>query len=477
MSAFDRAARAPLPAHSTARLPLALALLLAACASSSRHSTPEEPATSADDSPRITAPSAPTPADAPTLPPDATLAEYLAFAAAHHPALGAAHQRWRAGRERIAQADSLPDPTFTYRYYIEEVQTRVGPQRHAFGLRQMFPWFGETGLRGEVAASDAEVAGARFEALRLRVLEEVQVAYAEHYYLARGTEVLRGNVELFRYIEGVLRERYGVGAARHQDVIRAQLELGKLADRLRRLEDLRGASAARLAAAVGLDPGTPIEMPESLEQRPLEIEDATLLARLAERSPELAALDAEIERGRSAIELAEKQFYPDFGLGVETIDTGEALNPSTPGSGQDAWMVSLSIDLPVRRARLHAGVREARARHMAAQAARADLEIQLEAHARMALFELRDAARRIELYRTALIPKARESLRATESALGLGTGTFLDLVDAQRALLEFELGHERALTDHVLRRAELERLAGGDLETFATDAAEDGGTR
>ena len=46
-----------------------------------------------------------------------------------------------------------------------------------------------------------------------------------------------------------------------------------------------------------------------------------------------------------------------------------------------------------------------------------------------------------------------------------GTSTFIDLIDAQRVLLEFELVVERALADHASRRADLEQIVGRHIPT------------
>ena len=58
-----------------------------------------------------------------------TLTDYVALALRRNPALQAQSQRWRADLERVPQARSLPDPELTYGGFIEQVETRVGPQR------------------------------------------------------------------------------------------------------------------------------------------------------------------------------------------------------------------------------------------------------------------------------------------------------------------------------------------------------------
>ncbi len=126
-------------------------------------------------------------------------------------------------------------------------------------------------------------------------------------------------------------------------------------------------------------------------------------------------------------------------------------------------MLSVSMNVPIRRAKYAAGVREAQARHRAAIQARANSANVLSANVKRVLYEFRDAERKIDLYRDTLVPKAKQNLGETEAAYRTGAATFLDLVDAQRALLDFELSYERALASHAQRLAELEMMVGRSI--------------
>ncbi|GAH83671.1 unnamed protein product, partial [marine sediment metagenome] len=112
-----------------------------------------------------------------------------------------------------------------------------------------------------------------------------------------------------------------------------------------------------------------------------------------------------------------------------------------------------------------AGVREARHTRQQAVAGRADRLNTLNAELALAVFRFRDAERKIDLYRDTLLPKARQSVKATEASFRAGGGTFLDLIDTQRILLEFELAYERALASRMQRLAELEKLVGKEIPT------------
>ena len=162
----------------------------------------------------------------PTLDESSTLDHYLRYAARNNPGLEAAFQRWKAAVERLPQVRALPDPRFTYGYYISEVETRVGPMQHAFSLSQTLPWLGKLQDREDAAARAANAQFRRFEAERLDLFFVVESAFNELFYLKRSIDIAGDNIELLLQFERVARARYRVAAARHPDIVRIQVELG-----------------------------------------------------------------------------------------------------------------------------------------------------------------------------------------------------------------------------------------------------------
>jgi outer membrane protein TolC len=394
---------------------------------------------------------------------DATLQDYLAYAALNNPGLEAAFEEWAQAMERIGQVKSLPDPRLTYAYYIQEVETRVGPQRQAFALMQTIPWFGKLGARGDMAREAAEAAHQKYEAAKLRLFYRVKHAYYEYYYLARAIDITESNMTLLENLESVARAKYRAGEGAHPAVIKAQVELGKLEDRLNSLRDLRAPTLARLNAALGRPAAEDLSWPQGIEYEPVRLDEAEISRRLEETSPELRALAHVTAREERSVNLARKDYFPDFTLGANYIDTGQALDPEMKDSGKDAFMVSLSINLPLWVGKYRSAEREAHARVDAARRRQDDSESRLQADLSFALFQLRDAGRRIDLYRDTLIPKAEESLLVSQRAFAVDNADFFELIDAERTLLEFQLSYERALTEHAQRLSEIEMLTGREL--------------
>jgi outer membrane protein, heavy metal efflux system len=392
-----------------------------------------------------------------------TLPELVRFALDHSPEIKAARAQYTAAAEQITQATALPDPRVSFRYFVEEVETRVGPQEYAVGLTQSLPWIGKLKHQGEVAQLGAQAARARIGVVQNALIADVAAAWYELYYLGRAATIVRSNRELMVHLERVARTRYGTASAAHADVIRAQVELGKIENELASLEDRKIPLLARLNAALNRPSNAYIEIPEAAFVDAINLDDQELLNKVVGGNPELQVKQLEITMAKASRDRAQQSFYPDFAVGIDYIATGDARLPNQAASGKDPLSASLSFTLPVAQGKYRAGVRAAQAGIDAEYAQRDRLLNRLESSAVTALFRLRDAKRQVELYGTTLLPKARESLIATQRAYSSGASGFADLMDAERMLLVFELAEARATTDFNLARIELEELTGESL--------------
>lgn len=450
-----------------ATLALALAATAAtACAAGPRAERPQpivRPSSAYADPAAETSSSVP--AEDP-LPPNPTLADYWALAETRNPDVRAADAMRRAAAERPAQMGALPDPELSYAFNFPQIEEPFDDPRNIVSAMQRVPWFGKLDLRAQAAEQAAAAAAARYEAARLRVRSEVAAAYAESYFLGRSIEVTRETAELVGYWERVARAKFRVGAGGHADVIRAQVEQGRLADRIRTLEDQRAPTLARLNETVGRRADAPLPLPDALPPTPGTLDEGALAAALGETNPELRALDAEVLEREREIDVALKDYWPDLTFGVEWMEM-----PNMREGGRDSVFGRIGFTIPLWWEKYAAAEREARARRLAAAFERESRGRAVEASASRALFAFRDAARKIDLFGAGLVPKARQALDAIFTAYEAGKADFLDVLDAQRALLEFRLEYERALADRVMSLAEIEMLVGRPVALAAAPAS------
>jgi outer membrane protein TolC len=409
-----------------------------------------------------------------TLDAGSPLEDYLRVAAENHPGLKASFERWRASTSTVAQQKGWPDPVLSYAWFIEPVQTAVGPQEHRFGLAQTIPWFGKLSARGSAAEQSALAAEQDYRAARLRLFERVADAYYEYAYLAEAIRLTRENLVLLAQQESVARARYRTQSAKYSDLIKAQVEQGILEDRLRSLEDRRSVTTAALNEVLGRDASSLLPWPVPLTAPDWVPPDAERVReRLAAGNPELRSLEYRIEATQQRVEVEGKEGLPDFQLGVQTILTGKSELTTFSGQGTDAWIATVSLSLPLWRGQYRGAQDEARASARMLEYESVQARNELGVTAERVLFELRDAGRRAALYGTGLLPKAQQALEATARAFQTGDATFLEFIDAQRTLLMFQLDEARARADYGARVLEVARLIGtAPVEVSSTDSGE-----
>jgi len=392
-----------------------------------------------------------------------SLSDYLTYAALNNPGLRADFLKWKAALEKIPEVRSLPDPRFTYAYFIERVETRVGPQRQKFSLTQAFPWFGTLKLKQHGAIQHAQAAEKQFEAARLKLFYQVKKTFFDHYFIQRSIAVTRDNISLLTQLEKVAQTGYSAGTIRHSDIIRVQVELGKLQERLDSLMDRSAAVTARFNAVLNRPLSSTLFFPDRIESKKVDIDPDELLRELKSTSPELQLLEYRAHGEKWNIELARKKYYPNLTLGLEVIDTGEAVNPGLDDSGKDPVIGIVSINIPIWRNTYRSSQNQVRHRYNALQLEHRDMENRLAADIRQEWFNYLDTGRKIDLFHHTLIPKTRQALQVNLRSYSTCMVSFSDVIDSVRTLLELELGCERALTDQSGSVARLEMLTGREL--------------
>jgi cobalt-zinc-cadmium efflux system outer membrane protein len=376
----------------------------------------------------------------------ATLNDYLQRAFSHNPGLRAAFDRWQAALERIPQARALDDPTLSFEYFIEQMDSR-----YQVSLTQVFPAFGKRALRESRAAAEAEAAMHAFEAERVTLFDRVVKAFYEYDYLFRATRVTDENHRLLSDLEQVVTIRYKAGLAPFSDLIKTQVEKDRLANELGTLRDERASRSAALAALLNIPVYDALPWPKASPSGPAVVDVASLDDMLEGLNPELKAASAMIAAATYQEKLARKSFLPDFMLGASWM-----VMPGMEGKG-DETDVSLmaGITIPVWWGKYRAEIREAGAMLRAASNERDEMQNELKAELSMAIFTFRDAERRIDLFASLLIPKATQALEVAKQEFSAGKSDFMTLIDAQRTWLEFRLMLERATADREIALGEI----------------------
>jgi len=383
----------------------------------------------------------------PELKSGASLAEEVAYALRTQPQVAAAYADWAASIEQITVERSLPDPKLTFEFYLADTITSLMP-----GLAMEVPGPGKLQARGALATAASRVKYFQFQTVVLQTALAVEKTFYPLHYLDERLRVNRQTLALLTGLETLARTQDEVGKATLQDVLRAQIEQEKLRTETANLEDSRAVLMAQFKAALGLSqarPDPPVPTTAGLVDNGTN--DAIQYETALRQNPELRELAADIAVAEAQLAVARKDRIPDFSAG------GEADVKASPV----VWNPQFSMTLPVWRDKLAAERAAAQDNRRAAQARWAAGQIALAADFAEQSYDLRAAERDLALLRERLLPRARQALAAAQTAYSSGQTDFLNVIEAERARLNFQLDEIDAQARRALARAELQLLVAG----------------
>ncbi len=371
-----------------------------------------------------------------------------------NPNVRAARYAWRAALERYPQVTSLDDPLLGIGAAPRSFGSSHVDDAPRYDLSQKLPFPGKLALRGEVALAEAEAAAEHHDAVRLRLATMASLLFDDYYLVARSLEINAEHVALLDEFKRIATARYVVGEASQQDPIQAEVELAHALHRDLVLETRRNVIAEQINALLHRRADRPLPPPPRRLDLPLpEPLDAPVLMTDALRDrPELRAAEARMRAGEAVVSVARREFFPDLTLA---------------GSYNELWQesdlqpfVGITINLPLRIGRRRAALEEAKARLERARSERTAVEDDVRFGVQSGVDRLREARHVMRLFEERLLPAARDQIEAARAGFETGRNSFLALIDAERNLLNAELGLEESRTDVSRRRAELDRALG-----------------
>ncbi|MEP7151979.1 MAG: TolC family protein [Nitrospira sp.] len=399
---------------------------------------------------------------APPLPETLELPGLIAEALTRNPEIQAAHQQWEVARERVPQARTLPDPTFGVQLWnIPQngnfITSPGRTQNTILTLSQKFPFPGKLPLNAEVAS---RVAGIREQGIRAKerdVVARLKQAYYELYLAHKEIDVHHDQIDVVQQLYEVTKAKFRAGQGTQVDVLKAQVELSDLYRRMPVLDQRRETAGAKVNTIVNRDPRMPLARPRdpalAAPEQPIEA-----LERLAETArPELQAASLTIEWSQQARAYAERQYYPDFEIGVQRFQNSQAV---------DGFGAIGTMSIPFSfwtKGKYDAGVREAKAAEAAARAELQTWQNLTRYQIAELLAKVRAQQQVVDLYRTTILPQSEQNMDAARAGYRTGRNGFLDVLEAERALLEFRLAYFRGLTERELQFAVLEQVVGTAL--------------
>ena len=375
-----------------------------------------------------------------------------------NPKILAAREKHSALKEKISQAGALDDPMLSFGVvnlpnnfeFDEEDMTAK-----EIAISQKFPFPGKRGLNEDAAAREADAGAAEADDVANQVARDVKTAFYDLSHAYRAMEVTRRNKSILEELVRITQTRYALGQGIQEDVIRNQVEISKMVDDLIMLDQQKRALAAKLNYLLNRPRNSPVGPPEDIRFRPVAISIEDLQQQALESNPMLRALKHEIAARSKNIELARRDYFPDVNLKFAYGQREDRL---------DMYSGMIEINLPIfvkskqerRVAEGYADVRSAQARYAGAQN---EIFFMIADMGSMA----QRLERKVELYRTGIIPQARLQIDTAMSAYMVNKADFMTLLDSHMRLYRYELDYHDALTAYEKSLAALEATVGTTL--------------
>ena len=383
------------------------------------------------------------------------LDELVQQALERNPAVLAARRAVDARKSLIAAARTLPDPSVSFETMGNPYLTlQRGDPSSARVLRfsQEIPFPGKLSLQGQIASAEADAEAWKYEQIRREVVTELKMSYYDLLLAQKLTDVVEKSKTLLQQFAEISEARYRVGQGAQQDILKAQVEVSRLLDRLATLRRERDTAHARINTLLYRPPDTPLGPMPQMSKPKFDRTLDELYDKALANNPGVRINRKEIDRDELAVSLAKKSFYPDFEAEFSYFN-----RPDMP----EMYGLMFKAKLPLYFWRKQRPELESATATLLAQRRQYDDTLST------LYFRLKDPYLKIstdgnllDLYGKAIVPQATLALESSISSYRVGAVDFLSLLSNQATVLEYEMKYYEVLTDYCKTLVTLESLTG-----------------
>lgn len=447
-----------------------------------------------------------------------SLSVYLELAGKNNPGLQAKYLEYSAALEKVPQAGALPDPVAQLGFFLKPMELLGGNQLSNIQAMQMFPWFGALKAAKDEASQMAIMKFEEANDVRNLLYSQVKTSWYRVYQKKGEISILKENLELLRTLEKIALSKYanakstgssgnsssggmsspspasinsgGMGGMQNGaptqaappssggmsggmgggstlmsskgsgmvDVLRVQMEIAELENRIALTEDLLDTEAARFNSLLNRSSNVPVNVPDSLRVYELTI-DLNAMTDSLRNNPMLRMTLAQRAAGLAQQVMANKMGKPMIGIGANYMLIEKRAGNESMMNGKDMIMPMVSFTIPFFSKKYKAMEREAGFKIEASEKSYKNTLNGLEVSFLESIQQFTDAGRRFVLYQNQA-SLARTSVQLLITAFSASNSDFEEVLRMQTQLLDYGLKELAALTDRNTTGAQLEYLTG-----------------
>lgn len=390
------------------------------------------------------------------------LKDLLKEAGENNAELKAFEARAKAMEARSRAEGALEDPTFRVEIMdiSRESPLSSTPGQIKYLINQAIPFPGKRSLKEDIAMKEARAAENEYRAMALKVSKEVKEAYFDYAYLAESIRITEEIKGVLSNMAQIAVAKYSTGLASQQDAIKADVEITALTNDIITLEAEKEISAAMLKSLLNRDQSSPIGDPQILPRDRVAFDIKELIERAMAKNPGIKAIELEAEATEKRVDLADRDYYPDFMVGAGPVQTDGRF---------DSFDVMFQVSIPLWRSKYDSRALEASSNARSLKSRLISERSTTGLDVKGAALKVEAAGRMRELYETSLIPQVELSFDSALKNYRAGKTDFLTLLDTERDLKKARLDYLKIILDYRKRVAALESAVGEDLPETAAD--------
>ncbi len=372
------------------------------------------------------------------------LNRYLETAAENNPGLKAKFNEYMAALEVATQVKALPDPQVAFGYFIQPVETRVGPQEFKISASQMFPWFGTLKAKENAAIQLAKAKYEIFNEAKSKLFNEVRSTYYNLYFNNKAISITGENIEILNTFRKLAMIKVESGLVSAVDEYRIEMEIGDLENQLALIKDKQYFLEVMFNNLINTNEHESVFVPELLWTTNFSFSKGEALDSIRMNNHQLLSIDFQAEALSYKKDIASKNGKLSFSVGLDYTFVGKGDNNM---AGTDAFMFpKIGITIPLYRNKYKAMVQEVIYLEIAKENEKVNKINVLEILFENGWKDYNDADRRIFLYESQL-DLAKKSLSLLETGYSTGNKNFEEVLRMERKLLKYNLELEKSRAD------------------------------
>ncbi|MCQ0111794.1 TolC family protein [Zhouia amylolytica] len=379
------------------------------------------------------------------------LEAYVNIALKNSPKLQAKQLTYESSLEAVSEVGSIPNTTIGGGYFVQEAETRVGPQRAKLSASQMFPWFGTLKAKKQASGALAESDRFELESTTRDITLKVKQAYYKLYEKKASIEIIEENLNILKTYEELALNELENNRTTMVDVLKIRIQINELKNQKEVVNEELVSDIKGFNLLLNRSILEEVKIVDTLRVTQEVFSKENLID-----NPKLLKIEAMKEATAQSELAATKENAPSIGVGLDYVFVDER-DMVMPDNGKDIVMPMVNLSIPLFSKKFTSKRKQLQLQQEALANTKIDAENELETLFEDNLAALNNAKRTIST-QTENVHQAKQAEQVILTTYQTGTIDFEQVLEVQQLILKYQLSTLQALTAYHNSKAALESL-------------------